>query len=66
MESFIKTYKNFTIKLFPHEEMCSEYAADIIDTAGLVVLHTNRAGKTVEKAFEHGQRLIDFELEYSA
>jgi hypothetical protein len=65
MENFIRSYKNFTIKLVPHEEICSAYAADIIDTAGLVLLHTNRAGKTVEKAFEHGQRLIDFELEYS-
>ena len=65
MEKLESSYKGFTIKLFPREEICSEYGAHILDAAKQVVLTSNRAGKTVARAVEHAQRLIDFEIEYT-
>jgi len=65
MEELKEKYKGYTIKLFPREEICSEYGAHILDEFKHEILTSNRAGKTVAKAKEHAQRLIDFEVEYT-
>lgn len=65
MEKLEGSYKGFIIKLFPREEICSEYGAHVLDDSNHMVLTSNRAGKTVARAMEHAQRLIDFEIEYA-
>lgn len=58
-------YKGYTIKLNPHQELCSNFALVVINPEGKEIKHSCRAGETQDKAFEFGKRLVDFEVGYS-
>jgi hypothetical protein len=59
------TYKGYTITISPREDRCSRFAVAVADPAGVEFKHAPQAGKDEERAFEYGQRIVDWELEYA-
>ena len=57
-----QTYKEYTVRLQPHKEYCSEYAFVIIDPRGNEIKHVKNGGFTWENAMDKAKEMIDFEL----
>jgi hypothetical protein len=58
-------YKGYTIQLEPLKQYCSEYAITILDITGEVCKRVSIGGESQETAFEHGKKIVDFEIEYA-
>jgi hypothetical protein len=57
------TYKKYTIRLQPHQDVASEYAFTIVDPAGRGIKHVFQGGKTQNKALAKAMEIIDLELQ---
>ncbi len=59
-------YKDYTIRIQPHQELCSEYAYVIVDPQGQEIKHVTNGGDTQDRAVANAKEMIDFELKLQA
>lgn len=54
-------YKNWTIKLYNEEHLCSAFSFDIISPEG-AVQHVSMGGKTADVARSRAKEMVDMEI----
>lgn len=59
-------YKDYTIRIQPHQDQCSEYAYAIVDPQGQEIKHVTKGGDTQDQAEANAKEMIDFELKLQA
>ncbi len=55
-------YKNYTIRVYLHQDRCSDYSYVIIDPDGNEIKHVTGGGNTKDKAIANAEEMIDMEL----
>ncbi|MFP4072251.1 MAG: hypothetical protein ACLFTB_09385 [Desulfovibrionales bacterium] len=64
-EKQVRSYRGYTITIAPYEDRCSRFSVAVSDPQGREFKHQRQAGKTEERAFAYGERIIDWEIGFA-